>query len=86
MSEGIMDEEDVQLLKHREISSHNQPPPNAIKLFFSNEDCRKYNESIHQSLTTVGATAVAHDRIQGDYNMKIYVYYSQVTQGAELTI
>lgn len=65
MAEGCMDEDDVALIRSREISSANEPPMEAIRLFKFNEDCTRFNNEIHAKLQTEGVQAVAYDRIQG---------------------
>lgn len=65
MAEGTMDDDDIALIKSREISPNNTPPDNAIWLFRTNEECRKYNSEVHARLTSDGAMSTAHDKIQG---------------------
>jgi hypothetical protein len=71
MSEGCMDAEDIALIKSREITSTNQPPPNAIHLFATNNDCAVHNAKVHAELKTEGAECVAFDKIQGEFNILI---------------
>jgi hypothetical protein len=65
MSEGTMDEDDIKLIKSREVNENNAPPDFAINLFATNEECRVYNASVHQKLKTDGILSVAFDRVQG---------------------
>jgi len=65
MAEGLMDAEDIQLIKSREINENNKPPENAIHLFATNEECRYHNDLVHKKLNTEGALSMAFDRIQG---------------------
>ena len=65
MSEGAMDEEDIKLLRCREISSINQPPKDSIWLFGTNEECKRHNENVHKSLCTEGCVSFAVDNIEG---------------------
>ena len=66
MSEGCMDEEDIALIKTRQVASDNQPPQNAIHLFATNNECAIYNAEVHRELQTEGAECVAFDKIQGE--------------------
>lgn len=65
MSEGCMDEEDICLIKSREISTTVIPPPEAIWLFPYNQECRQHNAKIHSNLDTEGAMSTAHDKVIG---------------------
>jgi hypothetical protein len=65
MAEGEMDEEDISLIKSREISDTLPAPENAIWLFWRNIDCDKKNEEIHRSLNSESAISRAIDRVQG---------------------
>lgn len=65
MAEGCMDEEDIHLIKSREIGPENEPPTAAIHLFRTNDECQAYNSLIHKTLSTEGANSVAYDRTQG---------------------
>jgi len=65
MSEGVMDQDDIALIRSREVSDINQPPKNAIRLFQLNEECRIFNNEIHEELKTEGVTSTAYDKIQG---------------------
>jgi hypothetical protein len=71
MSEGVMDEEDVKLIKSREISSTNQPPEEAIWLFTLNAECGEHNSIVHTKLNTEWAMTVAHDKIEGEKFKKV---------------
>jgi DNA replication protein DnaC len=65
MAEGTMKDEDIKLIKSREVNENNAPPDFAINLFATNEECRVYNASVHQKLKTDGILSVAFDRVQG---------------------
>jgi DNA replication protein DnaC len=66
MAEGVMDEEDINLIKSREVNEQNTPPDFAINLFATNEECRVHNASVHEKLKTDGMLSVAFDRVQGN--------------------
>ena len=61
-----MDEEDIALMKFREINESNQPPSNVVKLFRTNAECQEYNAKVHQFLKTKGVDSIAYDKIQGN--------------------
>jgi len=65
LSEGVMDQEDVVLIRSREVTDRNEPPKNAIRLFQLNEECRIFNNEIHEELKTEGVMSTAYDKIQG---------------------
>jgi len=73
MSEGAMTDSDVELIKSREISPTNQPPTNAIWLFYSNNECQEYNEKLHLTFDTEGAWAIAHDMVKGKISTWNYI-------------
>ncbi|XP_035710253.1 uncharacterized protein LOC110853120 [Folsomia candida] len=65
MAEGIMDEDDIALIKSREVTPQNQPPDTGIRLYKTNAECQKYNSEVHSKLASDGAMSTAHDKIQG---------------------
>ena len=65
MSEGIMDDADIALIRSREVTKDNQPPKQATNLFQTNNECEIYNKEYHQELKTDGAISIAHDTIEG---------------------
>lgn len=65
MSEGIMDEQDIQLIKSREMTEHTKPPDSAIWLFKCNKECIAHNEKVHSKMETDGFLATAMDRVEG---------------------
>lgn len=67
MSEGCMDEQDVEFIKRTEIGPNHQPPDNAIRLFKTNEECRIFNSEIYENLNTEGVLSTASDKIQGKF-------------------
>jgi hypothetical protein len=69
MSEGCMDENDIALIKSRQISPTNQPPEEAIWLFAINAECAEHNGKVHTSLHTEWAMATSHDKIEGFKNL-----------------
>jgi len=76
IAEGIMDSDDIALIKSREISENNQPPANATWLFSTNQECQVYNEKIHNQLGTEYAISVAHDKVEGTKSFaKSFLYY-----------
>jgi hypothetical protein len=74
MSEGCMDDNDITLIKSRELSSSLQAPKEAIKLCGTNEECDNYNTKVHVELQSLqgaeGVDSIAHDKVQG--NWRIY--------------
>jgi hypothetical protein len=60
-----MTDEDVRLLQSRQLSTGLVPPKDAIRLFWTNEECRAFNTEIQGTLTTEGATSKAFDQVQG---------------------
>jgi len=70
MSEGVMDERDIALIRSKEVAECNLPPKNAIRLFRTNEECRIFNSEIHEQLGTEGVTSTAYDKIQGSGSAK----------------
>jgi len=65
MAKGCMTDEDIKLMKSREIGPDLQPPDNAIRLFHTRQECSDYNKIVHRRLTTESATSYAHDNVQG---------------------
>jgi hypothetical protein len=65
MSEGVMDADDIALIRSREISQTNQPPDEAIWLFPINAECAEHNSIVHNKLNTEWAMSVCHDKIEG---------------------
>ncbi|OXA43032.1 ATP-dependent DNA helicase pif1 [Folsomia candida] len=65
MAEGIMDEDDIALIKSREVTPQNQPPDTGIRLYKTNAECQEYNSEVHAKLSSDGAMSTAHDKIQG---------------------
>jgi hypothetical protein len=81
MSEGCMDENDVKLIKSREMTPLLQPPNEAIRFCGTNEECDSYNEKVHlvlrQNQCGEGADSIAYDKVQGnDRFVSIYFQYS----------
>jgi len=66
MSEGCMDDEDIQIIRSRIITDNNQPPDNAIWLFKTNMQCLAHNDKVHLKLATAGAESIAIDKVQGN--------------------
>lgn len=66
-----MDENDIALIKSREINKNNMPTVEAIELFKTNKECQEYNKIIHKTLfnnlsdENCGVLSQAWDRIQG---------------------
>lgn len=65
MAEGIMDEDDIALIRAQQIYETRKPPDEAIHLFKTNAECLKYNLEIHRKLGTDGCMSTASDNIQG---------------------
>lgn len=65
MSECIMDDADIALIKSREMTPVLQPPDDAIWLFKLNNQCEKHNEFIHSTMDTQGLVSIARDRAEG---------------------
>jgi hypothetical protein len=69
MSEGCMDDNDIRLIKSRELTSSLQAPKEAIKLCGTNEECDDYNTKVHVELQSLqgaeGVDSIAHDKVQG---------------------
>jgi hypothetical protein len=79
MSEGVMDEDDVKLLRSRQISVTGQPPVKAIWLFKSNKECSTHNQKVHSELQSYGCASTAVDKIDGKF---LYLYlYSDFSTG-----
>jgi hypothetical protein len=71
MSEGVMDEEDIALIRARKITPINEPPAEAIWVFSTNFNCQVHNSKVHvvlkETLNTEGALSTAFDKVQGEY-------------------
>jgi hypothetical protein len=65
MSEGCMDEEDIAVMKARQITEDNVPPDQAVWLFKINAQCAVHNKKVHVTLQTKGAPSTAIDKVQG---------------------
>lgn len=65
MSEGTMDDDDVALIRSREISDFLKPPDEAFRLFRLNDDCQKYNNEIYNKLNTEWIMSTAIDDVEG---------------------
>lgn len=65
MSEGVMDEDDIKLIKSREISKEDDAPENAIWLFAENAQCEQHNSKVHSKLQGDGALSTACDTVTG---------------------
>lgn len=76
MSEGVMDEADVQLLKECEISDAHQPPDDGIRLFRNNDECQKYKKAYFKKFEGESAVSLAVDTLEGTYNLFILITLS----------
>lgn len=72
-----MDDDDIKLIKSREINDVNNVPIEAIHLFKTNKECHQFNASIHSALAKkspneeTGILSQAWDRVQGSYQFHI---------------
>ena len=65
MNTGVMTEEDVNLLKGREISPLNVPPEGAVWLFYKRTDVKNFNNAALAKASDTGILSVANDDIEG---------------------
>ncbi|ODM87855.1 ATP-dependent DNA helicase PIF1 [Orchesella cincta] len=66
MSEGVMDAQDIQLIKSREVAK-SDAPTDAVWLFVTNKECEEFNKSLHLSLGTESIVSTAVDTVTGTY-------------------
>lgn len=79
MSEGMMDEDDIKLLRSRQISVAGKPPNKAIWLFKSNKECSNHNQKVHSELQSYGCESIAVDNIDSKFFQSPYLikcYYA----------
>jgi hypothetical protein len=74
MAIGQMDEEDIKMMKSREINPSISTPLEAIHIFRTNAECDIYNSEIHELLNTESSVSLAHDMVQGINVFFIYFY------------
>lgn len=74
-AEGVMDSDDIKVLKSREINEKLQPPSDATWLFQRNKDCDEHNKRFHEALQTEGCESVAHDAVKGEFSYFTYIFF-----------
>lgn len=66
MSRGEMTDRDIQLIRSRKVTDRNIPPNDAIRLFFTNQECENYNTTLLNTLNTETAVSYAYDMVEGN--------------------
>ncbi len=78
MSEGVMSDEDVGLIKSCEISDRCKPPEDAIWLFKTNAQCQKYNLEYFEKLSGDVAPSIAVDTLEGTNILKRTIFFFNI--------
>jgi len=61
---GVMTDYDIALMKSREISAFNQPPPDVDRLFFQRRRVKEYNDKALAQAKDLGIVSIGIDTIQ----------------------